>query len=248
MKEKVEYYVYKPGVAWWLREIFKALMVCIFVAKLFYDRVLVAILLLPLAVCIWRRDRIRYKKQMQDKVRWEFKEFIIVLSGNLNAGYSLEQGLIKVYEDMVKDQRFNIITKELLLIINGLKLNRDVELLLMDMGDRCKEELVIEFAKLVATAKRYGGNINALINKTKKKINDKLTVEKEIDTVIAAKRLEGYIMLAMPFGIVLYMRLTNASYISLLYQSTFGTVVVTCALLVVLICGYFINKITEIEV
>ena len=100
----------------------------------------------------------------------------------------------------------------------------------------------------MATAKKYGGNINTLINKTKKKLNHKLMVEKEIETMIAAKKLEGHIMLLMPFGIVFYMRVTNGDYIDLLYENTMGVVVVTVALLVVLVCGLLINKITRIEV
>ncbi len=248
MKEKVEFYAYKPNGNWYVGEIFKLTSVCLVVAVLFYDRIWVAPLLIPFATYIWQRDRLQYKKRMQERLRLEFKEFIIILSGSLNAGYSLEQGIIKGYEELVKDHRFNIITKELILIINGISLNRNVEKLLMDMGVRCQDEMILEFGKLVATAKRYGGNINALIDKTKKKINDKLMVEKEIDTVISAKKLEGYIMLIMPFGIVLYMRLTNQAYISMLYQSGAGIVVATCGLLAVMGCGLLINKITEIEV
>ena len=244
----MEYYGYKPGRLWCGRELIKLSLMAVAVAWLFYDRLFVAVLLIPLGMFIWRADKKKFVLQVKNKLRAEFKEFIIILSGNLNAGYSLEQGIKKAYEDMSHEEEFKYIPKELAIIINGLGLNKDVENLLMDMGTRCEEETIIEFARLVSTAKKYGGNINLLISKTKKKLNDKLMVEKEIDTMIAAKRLEGYIMLLMPFGIMLYMRLTNGEYISLIYEGAIGIVVVTLALFVVLISGLIINKITKIEV
>lgn len=244
----MEYYAYKPDKGWCFRELIKAVLLCVVVALLFYDRIYVAPLLFPLGIYIWKSDRGKFKKSVQDKLRQEFKEFIILLSGSLNAGYSLEQSIRKAYEDMYREEEFSLIPKELALIINGLSLNRDVDELLMDMGQRCQEERIIEFATLVATAKKYGGNINSLINKTKKKLNDKLMVEREIDTLVAAKRLEGHIMLLMPFGIVLYMRMTNGAYISLLYTGITGNIVVTFALIMVVVCGLIIKKITEIEV
>ncbi len=243
----MEFYGYKPSRFWWGRELLKLFFIALTVAWLFYDKLFVAVLLLPLGIFILRTDRSKYIFQVKGRLRVEFKEFIIHLSGSLNAGYSLEQGIKRAYDDMSQEE-FLYLSKELALIVNGLGLNRDVEKLLMDMGTRCQEDIIMEFARLVATAKQYGGNINSLINKTKTKLNDKLMVEKEIDTMIAAKRLEGYIMLLMPFGIVLYMRITNGTYISLLYESVVGTVVVTLALLVILVCGLIINKITKIEV
>lgn len=244
----MKYYGYKPSRLWFGKEVLKLFLMAAAVAWLFYDRLFVTVLLLPLGIFIWRMDRKKFVLQVKDKLRMEFKEFIIILSGSLNAGYSLEQGIKKAYIDMSHEDKFKYIPKELAIIINGLGMNRDVEELLMDMGSRCEEETIVEFARLVSTAKKYGGNINTLINKTNKKLNDKLMVEKEIATMIAAKRLEGYIMLLMPFGIVLYMRITNGEYISLLYEGAIGMVVVTLALLVVIICGLIIDKITRIEV
>lgn len=243
----MEYWGYKPGKTWYIRELLKIVTLCSLMAILLYNRIVVAPLLSPVGIYILRGDKKKYKELMQHRLRLEFKEFIIMLSGSLNAGYSLEQGVRRAYEDMTKED-FVMIPKELALMINGLGLNKDMDVLFMEMGHRCQEDSIIEFARLVATAKRYGGNINNLIDKTKKKLNDKLMVEKEIDTMISAKRLEGYIMMIMPFVIMAYMRFTNETYISLLYNEPVGIVVVTIALIMVLICGLIIRRITRIEV
>ncbi len=244
----MEYYAYKPTLLWWVLEVLKISLICIVVAELFYDRLWVAGVLLPVGLLIIRNDKKAYKKRVMDKLKSEFSQLITLLSGSLNAGYSLEQGLKKAYEDMAGDQDFQLIERELALIINGLNLNKDPEQLLLEMGDRCQVENVTELAGLIATAKHYGGNMNMLIGKAKKNMKDKLMVEREIETLISAKRLEGNIMLCMPFVIVLYMRFTNGSYIHMLYDSVAGNVVATVALLVVLVCGEIIKAITRIEV
>ncbi len=244
----MEYYAYRPGTKWWLCEVMKIILICIVVAELFYDRLWVAVVLLPAGILLIRNDLKTYKKRVKSKIKLEFGQLITLLSGSLNAGYSLEQGLRSAYEDMSGQEDFKLLERELVLIVNGLNLNKDPEKLLLEMGERCQVEDVIELAGLISTAKRYGGNMNLLIGKAKKNMKDKLLVEGEIDTLISAKRLEGNIMLFMPFVIVLYMRFTNGSYIHTLYDSIVGNVVATVALIVVLVCGEIIKGITRIEV
>ena len=73
-------------------------------------------------------------------------------------------------------------------------------------------------------------------------------VEEEIETVISAKKLEGKIMLLMPFLIVLYMKLTNKGYMNVIYESTLGNAVMIVSLIIVLAAGMVIDKTVKIEV
>lgn len=244
----MEYYAYRPGTSWWIMEILKLAVVCLLVAKLFYDRLWVAVALIPLGLLILRSDLKSYKRKVKERLSGQFAQLITLLSGSLNAGYSLEQGIRRAYEDMSSGGDFDLIKAELALMVNGLNLNKSPEELLLELGDRCQVESIIELAGLISTAKHYGGNMNQLIGKANKNYKDKLLVEKEIDTVISAKRLEGCIMLVMPFAIMLYMRFTNGAYVYMLYDTMIGNVVATVSLVVILGCGYFIKRITEIEV
>ena len=70
----------------------------------------------------------------------------------------------------------------------------------------------------------------------------------EIDTVIAAKRMEGTIMIAVPFGIMLMLRLINPSYIEVIYQTIAGRIWMTVCLVVIFLCKLWIEKIVRIEV
>lgn len=248
MREKEKYYLYRPTAKWCMAEAVKVSAICIAVAWIFYNRLCVAPLLFPLGLYIWRRDQDVYEGKIRDRLRGEFKEFIVILSGDLRAGYSLEQAIIKTWEELIGNADFSFISQELTIVVNGLRLNQSPEELLGAMGRRCEEAVIKDFAGLIVAAKRYGGNINALIDKTRRKLNDKLTVEGEIKTLVSAKRLEGQIMVAMPFVIMVYMRLTNGVYIEQLYNTAWGLILLTLALAVIMVCGGVIGRITRIEV
>ena len=118
----------------------------------------------------------------------------------------------------------------------------------MDLATRSGVDDIKDFAKLISTTKIYGGNMVAVIRQTVTNLSEKYMVEEEIETVISAKKLEGKIMLLMPFLIVLYMKLTNKEYMNVIYESTLGNVLMTTGLIIVLAAGLAIDKIVKIEV
>ena len=87
-----------------------------------------------------------------------------------------------------------------------------------------------------------------LIRQTAGNISQKQLVELEIMTTIAAKNLEGKIMLIMPMAIMFYMKLTNQEYIEILYEQLFGRIVMSICMIVLAFMWIWIGKITRIEV
>ena len=171
-----------------------------------------------------------------------------MLSGNLEAGYSLENAIEKTYR-MLEDTRkmFPIMCKELFRIVNGMACGQSVDVLFLDFGSRTGISEILDFAKLLQFSKHFGGNLNRVIRQTASNFADTAMVELEIDTLISAKKLEGHIMLAVPLFILLYLRVINPEYISGLY-SMGGHVVMTICLIVLGVAAVWIEKIIRIEV
>ena len=79
-------------------------------------------------------------------------------------------------------------------------------------------------------------------------IGDKIETAKEIQTLIAAKKLEGRIMDIIPCFIILYIDLSSPGFFDVLYYTLFGRVIMTACLAVYLGAILLSEKIMSIEV
>ncbi len=137
---------------------------------------------------------------------------------------------------------------ELQILMNGIACHKRIEQLLMALADRSGVDEIRELAAMIEAAKRYGGNIPYLIRQMVRQMQESELVELEIQTVLAAKKLEGRIMLFVPFGIVLFLRMTNASYMQVLYTTATGRLWMGVSLAGIGLCTWWIEKIIRIEV
>lgn len=213
---------------------------------LFYDSAFGMFVAVPLIPVLWKKNKEKIRLEEKAQMKEEFRDTMVMVSGNLNAGYSLENAFLQVYKTNASEYiRMN---RELERIANGLSYSNRIETLLLELGKRWDIAEIINFAKLIEAAKQYGGNIPQLIRQMTTNFSDIQETEMEIDTVIAAKRIEGTIMIAVPFGIMLMLRLINPSYIEVIYQTIAGRIWMTVCLVVIFLCKLWIEKIVRIEV
>ena len=92
------------------------------------------------------------------------------------------------------------------MINNGLKHNYNIEDLLLNFAQRSGLDDVDSFANVFEVCNRKGGNLKQIVGETRSVINDKIEIEMEIQTMIAASKNELNIMMVMPFVIMLSMR------------------------------------------
>ncbi|MBQ9609330.1 MAG: hypothetical protein IJV15_07810 [Lachnospiraceae bacterium] len=245
----MNYRMYKPTKKWLMGELLKICALSCGIGYLFFDSLIWSGVLLPFGIFIWKKDTESYIEKCKKTLTKEFREMIVVLSGNLNAGYSLERAFAVTYGDLKKNGNdYQYILSELKIILNGIECNRRVEDLLSDFGKRSGVRDILDFARLIVSTKIYGGNIVSVIRQTAGNISEKHMVEEEINTIIASKKLEGRIMLLMPFLIIIYMKFTNAGYMNVMYRTMLGKIVMCISLIFILFSGALINKIVKIEV
>lgn len=234
----------------------KEIIVCIMVYSvlisiisiLFYNSFVPCIFLYPFEVFLIKATADYLRKKRQKRLRLEFKEMIESLSANMSAGYSLEMAFASAYEEMRSIYKGGShIEKELIIIKKGIQLNGCVEHLLEDFGLRSGIQDIKEFAEVVSVAKRAGGNIVGIIKKTSENIRRRQEVESEIETMVAAKKMEQRIMSIMPCGIILYMRIANKGYMNTLYGNVAGALIMTICLIVAIGAICWGRRIVDIE-
>lgn len=223
-------------------------IVCL-IAYLFYRSMLAVPLLVPLFVWYLYQWELTCMKKKERAFQIQFKEALQALSSSLNVGYSMENAVKEARRDLSLLYSPNErIMRELSLIVHQLNMNVTAEQAFTEFANRVSQEDAVNFATVVVTAKRSGGDLLMILRSSITQICDKIEVQKEIQTLIAAKRMEFLVMSAIPFGILFYMRFSFPEFMGVLYGTVLGVCLMTGCLIIYLGAFYLGRKIIEIEV
>ena len=179
----------------------------------------------------------------------QFKEAIQSLSAALNVGYSVENALREVMKDLKgiykKDAR---ILRELTYMTRQLQMNVTSESVFEALAARTGDEDVLTFVTVFNMAKRSGGDTMEMIRNVVHQMSEKLDVEREIQTLMSAKKLELKVMSVIPFGMIAYLRLSFPEFLDVLYGNIIGVVIMTVCLGIYLVSYEMGRRMVEIEV
>lgn len=194
----------------------------------------------------WREDYCHKKEQ---EFREQFQNGMQILSSSLKAGYSVENAVRATEKDLrplyPEDSR---IRREFNRMIHELDMNLTAEQVLKDMAERIRQEDVDNFVMVFATAKRTGGDSISILKNTVQMIGEKIEVEREIQTLLAAKKLEFNVMCIIPLGMVLYMRMAFPEFLNVLYGSIVGVILMSVCLVVYGFAWRLGTRMIQIEV
>ena len=212
-------------------------------ALLFYRSIAVSpILLLPVGgmfLYVWEKEILRKKEREFTR---QFLDTLQSVSAALNVGYSLENAMLEAEKEM------RIMYREWKYMIRQMKMNLSMERILEEFSWRVDQEDVRNFVTVIAAVKKSGGNMAKVIRKTMFQIQEKEELSKEIETVIAAKKMEFLVMAVIPFGMIAYMLVSFPEFMEVLYQGIAGRAVMTGCLLLYLAAFWSGFQMTRIEV
>ena len=241
-KQDIRKYEYAIGVL-------KATAATAVMSYVFYDSLIPAPLLLPVWMIYMRdwHDDISRKKEQE--LRQQFRDSIQVLASALKAGYSVENAIREAGKDIspVYSEETRI-RKEFERMERQMDMNMSAEEVLKGFAERTGQEDIENFVNVFAAAKKSGGDSIAVIRDAVKIISSKIDTEKEIQTMIASKKMEFDIMCAVPFAIILYMKLTFGEFLNILYGNMAGAAIMSLCIFVYMGAYVYGRKIIRIEV
>ena len=170
------------------------------------------------------------------------------MASSLSAGYSVENAFfagVGELEELYGAE--GMITKEFSYIAKQLKMNRTVEVLMMEFAERSGLEEVKNFAEIFAVSKRSRGELVSVVGHVAHVIGDRIQVREEILTMTAEKQFEQKIMNMMPYLIVLYVDLSSPGFFNQMYETVIGRMVMTACLVVYLASCIISERILRIE-
>lgn len=233
----------------YLRALLQGSLMILGVSYLFYGTWIWAILFSPYLIRYiksWEKDTI---KKRQQAFRLQFKEAIQSLSSALNVGYSVENALREACKDLQGMYRKNdIIVKELTYMIRQTHMNVTAEVVFRDFAARMEDEDVQTFVTVFNMAKRGGGDTLEIIRSAVHQMGEKIDVEREIATLLSAKKMELRIMSAIPFAMLAYLRISFPEFLQVLYGNIAGVIIMSVCLVIYLAAYEMGKQMVEIEV
>ena len=161
----------------------------------------------------------------------------------------MENAFAQAWEEFAKlHGRKSLMAQEFRNISHRMKLNEPLEQLVEDLAQRSGVEEIVSFSQVFVFAKRSDGDMMKIFGNTVEKIRQKSDVEREIATVVTAKKTEQRIMDLVPFGILFYVGTASPEFLAPLYGNVPGAFVMTVCLFAYFLAFLLAEKILEIEI
>lgn len=205
--------------------------------------------MIPFGIFYYRHCKNELLMKKRQYFERQFHDALQTLEAHLNVGYSMENAIKETKRELLLLYKgSDAIVKEFTYMARQLNLNVTAEQVWRDFADRVNLPSVDNFVVVLIQAKRSGGDSISIIKKTIYHLNERAEIKEEIETVIAARKLEFQIMTCIPFGIIAYMRISFPEFMNVLYESLFGKIFMSICLIVYFAAWRLGCRIVDIEV
>ena len=216
---------------------------------LFY-RSFIAVIFLPVVgIIVFRQTKKEAQEKAKAKLQNEFLHGIGVLNSALQAGLSMENAWREVEKETGilygESSQFYLGLKE---INQKVAHNTPFEKLFLAYAHQSKIAEIIQFAELLEFGKRSGGNWKQIIDVTVCHLTEQQEAKKQIEVMVAEKKMEQRIMNVAPLGLVAFLQFSAWDYMSVMYHNWFGISCMTAFLVAYAVAIMLSQKILKVQV
>ena len=219
-------------------------------AYVFYKSLLLSLIFLLILPLLIKPYEAGLAQKRRSQLNYEFRDVLYSLSSSISAGRHMPEALKEAKENMLLIYgESGLIVLELDLILKGLFESKNTEeQILNDFARRAGVEDITNFFEIYFTCRSTGGDLERIVSRTADAIMDKITIKREIAVMTAQKKMETKLLTALPFLVIGFLELFSADYISVMFETLQGRLMMTLALMGIGFTYYLTAKITSIEI
>lgn len=204
--------------------------------------VLTVVLIVAGAVVPWVYLGTR-KSKRQKAFNAQLAETLQLIAGSLSAGLSLAQSL-----DTVVREGSEPIAGEFRRALVEARLGVPVEDSLDSIAKRM-ESADFEWAVMAIRIQReVGGNLSELLLKVAATMRERDYLRRQVKTLSAEGKLSGWILGALPPGMLAYMLVTNPAYLSPMFETTLGWLLLGAGVVLLAVGAFWMSRVVKVEV
>ena len=216
------------------------------VSMLFYKSVIICLFIS--VIYGWLNIKVEIKRN-NEHWKWNVNlELMLSVSAALSAGYSIENSIRESRKDIeLLYGKKSLLLPEVDRMILSVENSIPIEKAISEFASECDVEDIKCFSDIFCIAQKTGGNMVEIVKSTADKISSKIEVNREIKTMIAAKKMESRIMNVVPLLIIVYFWITSPGFLDCLY-TVGGHIFMTILFLIYIFGCMLSNKIANIKI
>ncbi len=172
----------------------------------------------------------------------QLPEILTTIAATLKAGHSFKQGM-----QAVVDEAHPPASDELKRVLAETGLGRPMDDALTDMAERTGSENFSFAITAVTIQRQVGGSLAGLFDMVADTVRQRQQFARKIRGLTAMGRMSAYVLVGLPFFIALAITITNPNYMSPLYHTGAGHMLIAGGLLMMGIGALILNKIVSFK-
>lgn len=202
-----------------------------------------AILGLLLGIVLpWVYLKRRHSKRL-NAFNGQLAETLGLMAGGLQAGLSLPQAV-----DTVVREGIEPMAGELRRALVEQRLGIDITDALESVGERMESEDFAWIVMAIRIQREVGGNLAEILHTVADTLREREYLRRQVRALSAEGRLSGYILTALPIFVMVWLYFANRDYISVLWSSAMGWIILSAAGFLLLLGGWAMSKMAHVEV
>lgn len=185
--------------------------------------------------------RAQHKKVKKFNV--QLIDALSIISNSLRAGYSFMQAI-----ELVSREMPNPIGKEFARTFREVNLGTTTEEALNNLGQRIASDDLELIITAVLIQRQIGGNLAEILDNISHTIRERIRIQGEIKTLTAQGKISGVVVGLIPIFLVLFMLLLNPAYLSPLFHSTLGLMMLIGGITSQVVGIFIIRKIIAVDI
>lgn len=170
-------------------------------------------------------------------------DVLMLVATSLRSGFGLPQALDAVARDAAEPA-----AKEFSRALAETRIGTDVADALDHAADRMDSKSLRWTTMAIRIQRDVGGNLAETLLTTANTLRERESLFRQVRTFSAEGRLSAWILIALPVGMFFFMMFTNYEYVSLLWTTTLGIVMLIVSLVMFVIGIFWMRRVVRIEV
>jgi tight adherence protein B len=172
----------------------------------------------------------------------QLPETLITMAASLKAGHAFNQSVSSVVREGADPT-----AKEFSRVLAEIQLGSNSELALQAMADRMNSYNFGFVVMAVNIQRTVGGSLADILDMVSDTVRQRQQFERKVKALTAQGRMSAYVLIAMPFLMGLAIFALNPTYMSVLFTTTMGKVMVAGGLVMMGIGSMIIKKIVSFK-